>query len=104
MQIKYPCRRFCRLDPIRDELSPQAVEHFDKLALFERLRREGGRLFQSQPCHWKRCFPMCGRAKIRAALARFEHFNNAYRPHQALGQMTPMQAYHHNFKRSALIA
>ena len=41
MQIKHPHWKFCRLDPIRDELSPQAAERFDRLALFEQLRREG---------------------------------------------------------------
>ena len=30
-------------------------------------------------------------------LAQFELLCNAYRPHQALGQMTPMQAYNQNF-------
>jgi len=36
--------------------------------------------------------------------ARFERRCNAYRPHQALGQRTPMQAYHENFSQSALAA
>ncbi len=90
MQIKYPHCRFCRLDPTRDELSPQAAERFDKLALFERLRRdradrpEGGGLLQSH------ALPLEAALKIRAVLARFEHFYNAYWPHHALGQMTPM--------------
>ncbi len=29
MQIKYPHRKFYRLDATRDELSPQAAERFD---------------------------------------------------------------------------
>ncbi len=41
MQIKHPHRKFCRLDAIRDELSPQAAERFDNLALFDQLRLEG---------------------------------------------------------------
>jgi len=41
MQIKHPHRRFCRLDAVRDELSPQAAERFDRPALFDELRREG---------------------------------------------------------------
>jgi len=41
---------------------------------------------------------------VEPELARFESFYNAYRPHQALGQMTPMQAYHENFSQSALAA
>ncbi len=41
MQTECPRPKFYRLDPIRDELWPQAAERFDKLALFNRLRREG---------------------------------------------------------------
>ncbi len=41
MQTEYPHRKFYRLDAIRDELSPQAAERFDKLALFDQLRLEG---------------------------------------------------------------
>ncbi len=41
MQIKYPHRKFYRLDAIRDELSPQAAERFDSLALFDQIRLEG---------------------------------------------------------------
>ncbi len=41
MQTEYPHRKFYRLDAIRDELSPQAAERFDSLALFDRLRLEG---------------------------------------------------------------
>ncbi len=41
MQIKCPHRKFCRLDAIRDELSPQAAERFDSLALFDQLRLQG---------------------------------------------------------------
>jgi len=47
------------------------------------------------------------RAHSRAAdveLAKFELHCNAYRPHQALGQRTPMQAYHEHFNQSALAA
>jgi len=40
MQIKCPHRRFYRLAPVRNELSPQAAERFDKLALFDQLRRK----------------------------------------------------------------
>ncbi len=32
MQIKHPYRKFCRLDPARAELSPQAAERFDRHA------------------------------------------------------------------------
>jgi len=39
-QIKYPHHRFYRLAPIRDELSPQTAAGFDKIALFDELRRE----------------------------------------------------------------
>ncbi len=41
---------------------------------------------------------------LNVELAKFERFYNAYRPHQALGQRTPMQAYNKNFKQSALAA
>ena len=41
---------------------------------------------------------------LNVELVRFEHFCNAYRPHQALGQMMPMQAYNKNFEQSALAA
>ena len=41
MQTEYPHRRFYRLDATRDELSPQAAERFDTLALFDQLRLEG---------------------------------------------------------------
>ncbi len=41
MQIKYPHRKFYRLAAIRDELSPQAAERFDTLALFDQLRLGG---------------------------------------------------------------
>ncbi len=41
---------------------------------------------------------------LNGELARFEHLCNAYRPHQALGQRTPMQAYNENFSQSALAA
>ncbi len=41
MQTECPHRKFCRLDATRDELSPQAAERFDSLALFDRLRLEG---------------------------------------------------------------
>ncbi len=40
-RIKCPQCRFYRLDVVRDELSPQVAERFDRLALFDRLRREG---------------------------------------------------------------
>ncbi len=50
MQIKCPHRKFYRLDAIRDELSPQAAERFDSLALFDQLRREGAP--RSAPC-WR---------------------------------------------------
>ncbi len=36
--------------------------------------------------------------------AEFERLYNDYRPHQALGQRTPMQAYNENFNQSALAA
>ena len=41
---------------------------------------------------------------LNVELAKFERFRNAYRPHQALGQRTPMQAYNENFNQSALAA
>ena len=41
MQIKHPHRKFCRLDAIRDELSPQAAERFDLIRLYDELRSEG---------------------------------------------------------------
>ena len=41
MQAECPHRRFCRLDAILDELSPQAAERFYSLALCDRLRLEG---------------------------------------------------------------
>ncbi len=41
---------------------------------------------------------------LNVELAKFERFYNAYRPHQALGQRTPMQAYNENFNQSALAA
>ena len=41
MQTEYPHRKFYRLDAVRDELSPQAAECFDSLALFDQLRLEG---------------------------------------------------------------
>ncbi len=37
-------------------------------------------------------------------LARFERHYNAYQPHQALRQRTPMQACNENFNQSALAA
>ncbi len=121
MQIKYPHRKFYRLDAIRDELSPQAAERFDNLALFDQLRLEGATeatalkaigCSRATPCRWKRrlreqgvraladrCrrprrvrqrqwtaaelelvrqarqrFPLWGRAKIRAVLARERGF------------------------------
>ena len=63
MQIKHPHRKFYRLDAIRDELSPQAAEHFDKLALFDQLRLEGATeatalkaidCSRATPCRWKK--------------------------------------------------
>jgi len=149
MQTECPHRRFCRLDPTRDELSPQAAERFDRLALFDELRLEGA----SQATALKAIgcsrttrlrFPLRGRAKIRAVPARehgfapsasaagrmiarlvrtgqdepvafhcgrtkprrrkFDRRCNACRPHQALGQRTPMQAHHEHFSQSALAA
>ncbi len=41
---------------------------------------------------------------LNVELTEFERFYNAYRPHQALGQRTPMQAYNENFDQSALAA
>ena len=41
MQTEYTHRKFCRIDAIRDELSPPAAERFDSLALFDQLRLEG---------------------------------------------------------------
>ena len=41
---------------------------------------------------------------LNVELAKFERFYNDYRPHQALGQRTPMQAYNENFNQSALAA
>ena len=41
---------------------------------------------------------------LNVELAKFERFYNDYRPHQALGQTTPMQAYNENFNQSALAA
>ncbi len=63
MQIKCPHRKFCRLDAVRDELSPQAAERFDSLALFDQLRLEGATeatalkaagCSRATPCRWKR--------------------------------------------------
>ena len=45
-----------------------------------------------------------GVGALNVELARFERFYNACRPHQALGQTAPMQAYNENFKQSALAA
>ncbi len=39
MQTECPHRRFYRLDAIRDELSPQAAERLDRIALFDRHAR-----------------------------------------------------------------
>ena len=36
--------------------------------------------------------------------AKFERLCNAYRPHQALGQTAPMQAYNENFSQGAIAA
>ncbi len=121
MQTEYPHRKFYRLDAIRDELSPQAAERFDTLALFDQLRLEGATeatALKAAGCsratlyRWKRrlreqgvraladrCrrprrvrqrqwtaaelelvrqarlrFPLWGRAKIRAVLARERGF------------------------------
>ncbi len=63
MQTECPHRRFYRLDAIRDELSPQAAERFDSLALFDQLRLEGATeatalkaagCSRATPCRWKR--------------------------------------------------
>ncbi len=63
MQTEYPHRKFYRLDAVRDELSPQAAERFDSLALCDRLRREGATeatalkaigCSRATPCRWKR--------------------------------------------------
>jgi len=42
----------------------------------------------------------CGRTKHQVVQVRPRHCN-AYRPPQAFGQRTPMQAYHENFSQSA---
>ena len=41
---------------------------------------------------------------LNVELAKFERLCNDYRPHQALGQTAPMQAYNQNFNQSALAA
>ncbi len=41
---------------------------------------------------------------LNVELARFERFYNACRPHRALGQTAPMQAYNENFNQCALAA
>ena len=113
MQTECPHRRFCRLDPIRDELSPQAAERFDKLALFDQLRIEGASqatalkaigCSRATPCRWKRRLREPGVGALNTELAEFERFCNACRPHQALGQAAPMQAHNKNFDQSALAA
>ncbi len=173
MQTECPHRRFCRLDEIRDELSPQATGRLDNLALFDQLRREGateatalksigcsratpGQMVQIDrtgaaieagfsvkeseavcPVSKLCCVRACSRCRpkalsiaaassaptrpvatsstsstmgelsvgaLNAELAKFERFYNDYRPHQALGQAAPMQAYNQNFNQSALAA
>ncbi len=42
--------------------------------------------------------------ELNVELAKFERFCNACRPHQALRQTAPMQAYNRNFNQSALAA
>ncbi len=76
MQTEGPHRRCCRLDPIRDELSPQAAERFDKLALFDQLRIEGASqaigCSRATPCRWKRRLrePGVGALNTRAGRIR----------------------------------
>ncbi len=121
MQIKSPHRKFYRIDPIREPVSPQAAERFDLIRLYDELRSEGASeraALKAAGCsratlyRWKRrlreqgvralanrCrrphrvrqrqwtaaelelvrqarqrFPLWGRAKIRAVLARERGF------------------------------
>ena len=50
------------------------------------------------------CVGEPGVGALNVELARFERFCNAYRPHQALGPLAPMQAHDQNFDQSALAA
>ncbi len=96
MQTECPHRRFCRLDAIRDELSPQAAERFDKLVLPPKSPKHSGCVERANAVSRYEFHQSCAGelsvGTLNVELARFELLCNAYRPHQALGQRTPMQA------------
>ncbi len=83
MQTECPHRRFCRLDAVRDELSPQSAERFDSLALFNQLRLEGKTestalkaigCSRATPCRWKRHLREQGvRGRVRDRLPAARH-------------------------------
>ncbi len=112
MQTECPHRRFCRLDAVRDELSPQAAERFDQL---DRLRCEGDRPegdrllpgdalpLEAAPARAGRVRALTNRCRRRARAGQIRALLQRL-PHQALGQRTPMQAYNENFNQSALAA
>ena len=83
MQTECPHRKFYRLDAIRDELSPQAAECFDNLALFDQLRREGATeatalkaigCSWATPCRWKRRLREQGIRALNGILTRGDAF------------------------------